>query len=83
MKPIDKGLAKEDAQEAFKLAFSYRDSDAAQAIFAYLDARLAYYQAALVDVPDEEAGAMRLKAKVLRDLKTTLTVEAGTPRSVV
>lgn len=82
MTPLDAKTARDDIEPAFKLAYSYRNSDAAQAIIAYLSARIAYYQAALIDA-SENVQALQHKAKVVRDLRDALTANEGAPRTIV
>ena len=81
-KSIDAQQARKDAEAAFALAFTYRDSDAYKSVIAYLDARLAYYQASLVDAGDSTP-EMQAKAKTTKSLLTALSNDAGKPRAVV
>ena len=82
MKPIDPTVAHDDAVKAFDLAYAYRNSDASVALVRYLESRLAYYQAALVDSGDDTETIQRT-ARVIRDLCQALTAPPEQPRSVI
>lgn len=83
MKSIDTVQAREQAEEAFKKAYSYRHTDAMTAVLDYLDARIAYCQAALVDSSPETFLATQTKAKTLRDLRYALSADEDKPRTTV
>ena len=80
--PLDTVTAKKEAEEAYKVVASYRASESMRALFAYLDARVAYCQAALVDSTDNTQ-QIQTKAKVLRDLRNLLSSDPAKPSAKV